>query len=202
MADIADLAQEAELLAKCIGDSDPEAWEQFVRNYSGLIWGAIRRTFASYSFRYSNEDIEDIYGAVFYDLVENDFKKIRQFRGENACSLNTWLTIIAVRKTIDFLRQDKRHLFIKAGEEEGDIWEAIPENSRSVDCLLEEGEIRSVIERAANALPRNDRLIYCLLYEKGCSAAEAAHILGLQPAHIYSRKHRIIEKIKKILEAM
>jgi len=201
MADIAE-AQESELLARCLEGVDAEAWEQFVRVYSGLVWSSIRRTFSSYSFRYSNEDIEDIYGTVFHDLVENDFRKIRQFRGKNACSLSTWLAIVAVRKTIDFLRKDKRHLFIKAGEEEGYIWEAIPENSRRVDDLLEERETRALIEKAARGLARNDRLIYRLLYEKGCSVEEAARILGLQQDHIYSRRHRIIEKIKKMLEAM
>jgi DNA-directed RNA polymerase specialized sigma24 family protein len=60
--------------------------------------------------QYTNEDTEDIYSSVFLSLIENNFKKLRQFRNKNACSLTTWLTIITSRMTIDYMRKDKRYL--------------------------------------------------------------------------------------------
>ncbi len=111
-----------EIIRKCLNDEDGSAWEGFVRDYSRVIWGAIHRTFHACSFAYSPQDTEDVFSCVYLSLIENDFRKLRQFRGENACSLSTWLSVIAVRKSIDYVRKDKSRFFAEPVEGDRDIF--------------------------------------------------------------------------------
>jgi len=185
------------LIQECINGDNKAAWEAFVKKYSKLIWNSIHKTFRRYSFQYTPEDGEDMYSAIFLSLVENDFKKLRQFHQENSCSLSTWLTIISVRRTIDFLRKDKRHLSAEPAGEDQDIWNIIPDFTYKADQLLERKEADENLKKSLSSLSPRDGMIFDLLYNKGVSPEDAAQTLGLSANLIYSRKHRIIEKIKQ-----
>ena len=186
-----------ELIKRCLHNGDREAWEAFVRRYSRLIWNSIHKTFHSYSFQYTEEDIEDIYSTLFLSLVENDFKKMRQFRGENSCAVSTWLTIITVRLTIDYMRKDKRHHVLKSNQEDKAVWESIPDSKYRVDKLIEEKQMDESLKKSMAALSPRDELICDLLYNKGFSPEDTAKMLGLSVSAVYTRKHRIIGKIQK-----
>lgn len=191
--DISDI----ELIRRCINDNDIDAWEEFVRKFSRLVWTSIRKTYYNYSFQHSQEDIEDMYSSLFLSLMENDFKKLRQFKSKNACSVSTWLAIITVRSTIDFLRKDKSHLSVDSGEKDQDLWDIVPDHSQRADRKIETFQNEREFERSVQTLSPKDRMIYDMLYRKGFSAEETAEMLGMTVASIYTRKHRIIEKIKK-----
>jgi RNA polymerase sigma factor (sigma-70 family) len=190
------------LLKKCIDDNDKAAWEVFVRNYSKLIWNSIHKTFLRYSFQYSNEDVEDMYSSIFLSLVENDFNKLRQFRSKDACSISTWLSIISVRMTIDFLRKDKSHLITESSSDDHDIWNLLSDNKYRSDKLLEQKQANEILKESIALLSPKDKMIYDLLYNRGGSPEDTAKTLGLPTSMIYSRKHRIIEKIKKNIGRM
>ncbi|MBI5196388.1 MAG: sigma-70 family RNA polymerase sigma factor [Nitrospirae bacterium] len=202
MNNITDNLQDSELIKKCLSGENVAAWEVFVKSYSKLIWNSIHKTFNQYSFRHSKEDTEDIYGSVFLSLIENDFKKLRQFRGENACTLRTWLTVITVRMTIDYMRRDKGRFLAESTEKNVDVFEFIPDRRYCSEKLLEEKQTSENLRKSVELLPLQDRMIYDLLYNREVSPEEAAKILGLSAADIYSRKHRIIEKIKKNMKEM
>lgn len=197
-----DSLDDNELISRCLSGEDETAWESFVRKYSKLIWSSIHKTFRSCSFAYSDEDTEDIYSSLFLSLIENDFKKLRQFRAENACTLRTWLTVITVRMTIDHMRKDKGSLFAENKGEDRDILETVPDKRYGADGLLEERQMNETLGRAVEDLSPGDKRLYDLLYRRGVSAEEAAGILGLPVANIYSRRHRIIKKIKKNTKEM
>lgn len=190
-----------ELITGCLND-DKSAWELFVRTYSKLIWSAIHRTFSLYSFRYSREDSEDLYSSVFASLIEEDFRKLRQFRNEDACSFATWLRVVTSRMAIDHIRRDKNNLFVEAGEGGADIIDTIPENSPSVVEALEQKQMNGHFEKAIELLSDDDRDIYHHLFTKDTPPEEIAASLGLTVSTVYSKRHRIIKKIKKSMEEM
>lgn len=193
---------ENELLRKCLNEGDGVVWELFVRRYAKLIWGTLRKTFLSYSFRHTEEDLEDIFNAVFVSLLENDFRKLRQFRNENSCSLSTWLTIIASRTAIDHIRQDRSHLFRETADGERDIYETIPASEKSFEHLLVHKQLDERLKAAIAELGAQDRLIIRLILEKGLTPEETAGILGLSAETVYSRKSRLTERLKKSVAAM
>ncbi len=192
-----DVLSESELLRKCLNEGDGVVWELFVRRYAKLIWGTLRKTFLSYSFRHTEEDLEDIFNAVFVSLLDNDFKKLRQFRSENSCSLSTWLTIIASRTAIDHMRQDKSQLFVETKDGERDIYESIPASEKSIEHLFIEKQRDERLNAAITQLGAQDSLIIRLVLEKGLSPEEIAVIMGISAETVYSRKNRLAEKLKK-----
>jgi RNA polymerase sigma factor (sigma-70 family) len=193
-------ARDYEIVERCLSGSDTDAWEEFVRTYADLIWNAIHRTFARYNFTCRQENTEDIFSAVFLSLIENDFRKLRQFRGDNNCSLSTWLSVVAGRRTIDFMRQDKGYLTLEPNNEDGDIWDTIADVGIPADAMLDRKQTSDLLAREVGLLIPRDRLIYHLIFVRGCSAEETAKMLGISADIVYSRKHRIIRRLKKILE--
>lgn len=191
-----------ELIKRCLEAEGKEAWEIFVRRFSKLIWNSIHKTFHTYFFSYHPEDAEDMYGAIFMSLIENDFRKLRQFRNENACTLSTWLSIISTRMTIDFMRKDRSRFFVDSREDDRGIWDSIADHNYRADNIIENKQKEAKLERSLNQLQYKDRLIYDLLFRKGVSPEETARILDITVATVYSRKHRIIEKIKNHIKSM
>jgi RNA polymerase sigma factor (sigma-70 family) len=190
--------RDSEIVERCLSGSDTDAWEEFVRTYADLIWNAIHRTFACYNFTYHREDAEDLFSSIFLSLIEDDFRKLRQFRGDNNCSLSTWLSVVAGRRTIDFMRQDKGYLTLEPKSEDSDIWETIADVGIPADTMLDGKQFRDLLAREVGLLVPRDRLIYHLIFARGCSAEETAKMLGISSDLVYSRKHRIIQRLKKI----
>lgn len=199
---MSDILSESELLRKCLNDRDGVVWELFVRRYAKLIWGAVRKTFLSYSFRHAEEDLEDTFNAVFLSLLDNDFRKLRQFRGENSCSLSTWLTIIASRTAIDHIRQDESHLFIETEDDCSDIYALLSVPQKSSESLMVDKQKDELLQATISQLGVQDRLIMRLVLEKGLSPEETAGIMGISAETVYSRKNRIVEKLKKSFALM
>ncbi len=191
-----------ELLARCISNEDPGAWELFVRTYSNLIWNSLHRTFHSYSFHYSPEDIEDVYSAVFLSLVEHDFKKLRQFEGRNACTLSTWLAVVAVRKAIDHMREQKKHFYTISLEDEGRSLDSVADKRHNAEALLMEQQTSAVFAKMIAAMTPKEKQLYDLLTQDCPSPEETARALKISVASFYTRKHRLIEKMKKMLQGL
>ena len=67
------------LLAKKSG-----AWNDFVDRYLSLIYHAIHHTAHLRSARLTPEDVEDIAAEVLIQLVNNDYKALKEFKGSAA----------------------------------------------------------------------------------------------------------------------
>jgi RNA polymerase sigma factor (sigma-70 family) len=197
LSDIVD--HDAAIIARCVSGSDESAWAYFVSRYSRLIWGAIHKTFKASSYAYTLEDAEDLYGAFFLSLVENDFQKLRQFQSRNACSLSTWLTVVTVRMTIDHMRRQSARPRAAADPAAALLAEVIADGARNAEQLLMDAQQSASIARSLAGLSGLDREIYDLLYVKGVSPVDAARAMGITTAAIYTRKHRLIERLKQSL---
>ena len=190
---------DAELIAGCLTDKDSAAWEIFVRKYSKLIWSCIHRTFRGYSFWYAAEDLEDVYSAVFLSLVDNDFKKLRQFQNRNSCRLSTWLAVVAVRHGIDYMRRQQRNR-MKSLDEDPVFLESLADNRANTEIRLIEQQQHDSLEKTIAALPLQDKTLFDLLFTQNLPPESAARQLGISAASFYTRKHRLIEKIKNIMD--
>lgn len=91
--------KEVKLLERCI-KQDKNAWDVFVEKYSRIISHSIVHTLRIYSFPIENQIVEDLFNTVFLSLLEDNCRKLRQFKWK--CKLSSWLHLIAVRATIDF----------------------------------------------------------------------------------------------------
>src|SRR5512146_3017534 len=98
--------KEKSLLAGCIR-ADKASWDTFVLQYSALVYYTIRKTIGLHHAKLNDEFIEDLYLEFFVSILREDFKKLRQFKGDRGCTLASWLRLVAARLTIDFLRKQE-----------------------------------------------------------------------------------------------
>jgi len=164
---MADDRGDSALLERCISGNDEPAWDQFVRRYSRLIWSSIHKTFRASAFSYQPEDVEDIYSTLFLSLVEDDFRKLRLFRSRNACSLSTWLAVVTVHATIDFMRRQRTRPHAASLNDDPAFAETIADSIPSVEQLLMQAQKNESVTRSVSALSGQDREVYELLFVQG-----------------------------------
>ncbi len=109
-----------------------------------------------YRFVHTKEDAEDLTQEVFLEV----YRSLDKFHGD--AKLSTWIYRIAVTKSIDFLRKQKRKKhFTEAKRVFGLENEPLPdlpadEKSRP-DEILQELERQKILRKAVDSLPENQR---------------------------------------------
>jgi RNA polymerase sigma-70 factor (ECF subfamily) len=82
------------LLKRCVSE-DPGAWRNFVDRFIGLFVHVINHAAHARSVTSKPQDVDDLCAEVFLALVADDYKILRNFRGNS--SLATYLTVVSRR---------------------------------------------------------------------------------------------------------
>ena len=192
-------ASELELLKKCIEGGKKE-WDIFVKNYSNLIYDTIIKTLKGKGHKYSQDETDDLFSEVFLSLLENNYKKLKQFQGKNGCSPSTFIRVIAMRATLDYLRKDKKELLSLDEENEEGIkaLDFIKDTRESVYEKLETEESEKMMCEIIDELSPHDQLFVKLYYVKDLPPEEVASVLGISMNAFYSKNSRVSGKMEKI----
>ena len=192
--------EERRLLSKCL-DGDREASELFVRRFSGLIYHSVRHILLAKGIPFSSEDIEDLHNTIFLNLFENKGRKLGQFKGENGCSLASWLRVVAVRTVLNHLR--RKGFDAPAWVRQKVTLEQLTHKERedlSPLALMEQKERKRVISEAMGHLAPRDHLCVRLLFEQGLPIDEVAEALGISVQNAYTVKHRALQRLRVLLK--
>jgi len=187
---------EKKLLERCLAQ-DKKAWDIFVERYNRLISHAILHTLEKYSFSPANQVIPDLFHTVFLSIIEDNCRKLRQFQWK--CSLSSWLHIIAVRVTVDYLRKQSEHLSLN-GETtaERSLKEGIANGNPLPDRIIELKDEKRLFQQIKEGLSSKERLFVELCYSREFPPAKIAAILNTTENNVYQIKSRVREKMKKI----
>ena len=192
-----DNLSEKELLKECVQENK-EAWNTFVERYSNLIYHTINKTLKTYHADHLYQDSSDIHNNVFLSLMENNYRKLRQYKGRNGCTVSSWLMVVTSNFTLNFIKKQKQHIPIEDNNADNINVIKNISISQQPDEELSEKEYREVFKELINDLNANDMLFLKLYYEKELSPEEIAEILNLTVSTVYSKKNRIREKLQKI----
>lgn len=148
-----------DLLQRCLA-KQPGSWNDFVDRFLSLIYHVVQYTAHLRSARLNPEDVEDIAAEVLLQIVADDYKVLRQFKGN--ASLATYLTVIARRICVHELN---RRQTVKAAIRSGEAAAAEPADEspaaqKSVESLEE-------VERLLRKLKGTDREVVRLFYLEG-----------------------------------
>jgi RNA polymerase sigma factor (sigma-70 family) len=171
------LANEA--LPDALLHGDPEAWEEFVRRYGGLIVAAVRGL--------APGEIDDLMQDVFLRLCKDDFRLLRSYDPARA-SLSTWLTIVARSTARDALRRRRA---------EAVPIESVPEARLAIEPV--EPAIRLKLPEAL--LSPRQREILAMLYDREMDVAEIARALGIDAQTVRSTHHKAMIKLRAYFKA-
>ena len=136
-----------DLLQRCLR-KQPGSWNDFVDRFSSLIYHVIHYTAHLRSARLTPEDVEDIAAEVMLEVVKDDYKALKSFRGN--ASLATYLTVIARRTCIHELI---RRQAVKDAISRGEV------RPSQAGMNLEEEEESEAVQKSMDSLEDVDRLL-------------------------------------------
>ncbi|MBM4261565.1 MAG: sigma-70 family RNA polymerase sigma factor [Deltaproteobacteria bacterium] len=183
--------QEKSLIAGCLR-GDKAAWDTFVQQYSNLFYHTIRKTLTTHHVERQDDLIEELFQDIFVALSADGYRKLKQFRGDNGCTLASWLRTVAARLTIDSLRKPKERLV--------EIPDNLPADRPNIDDTLAQRQQEQRLSEAIQELSDRDKLLVDLHYRKGLDPREIAAILHTSEAAVYTQKSRLIGRLRDILE--
>ncbi|ETR66970.1 MAG: RNA polymerase sigma-70 factor, ECF subfamily, partial [Candidatus Magnetoglobus multicellularis str. Araruama] len=97
--------EDRQLIKKCLS-GDVKALEKFVRIYSPLIYQHIQQTYLAKNVAFEEDDLREHHNTIFVLLLENKCRKLKQFKGQNGCSLASWIRLITCHTVLNKLRED------------------------------------------------------------------------------------------------
>ncbi|WP_217924602.1 RNA polymerase sigma factor [Miltoncostaea oceani] len=156
-------------------DGDAEARGALFTRHWRMVW---RRA-------YTVTGRQDLADDVTQDTFERAFRHLATFDRERA-SFGAWIARIAVNRSIDLLRAERRTLPIDAALEVG-AWDAEPGGDRALQAAL----ARVDVDR---------RSVLVLRYWLDLSGAEIAETLGVPIGTVNSRMSRGLSELRALLE--
>lgn len=160
-----------DLLQRCLA-KQPGAWNDFVDRFLAMIYHVVQYTAHLRSARLDPADVEDIAAEILLQIVAEDYKVLRQFRGN--ANLATYLTVIARRISVHELnRRQTRDTGRKADGKHSA--EAIEDNiaaQKGVESLEE-------VEKLLRKLSGQEREVVRLFYLEGRTYEEISSELEL-----------------------
>lgn len=185
------LAADGELVRRCLAGAR-SAWEDFARAYEGVVVRTVRHTLIRLCRRAPVEDVENVVQDIFSNLLEDSGRRLRMYSGR--CSLKGWLRAVAMRRTVNYVRDerlrrgrplDEHQIFApEAGRSEAD--EAMAERMRRLDASL-------------NRLSIRDRLVLRLYYLDGIPLKSIAVLLGVSRNTIWPMVTRARQRLQRRL---
>ncbi len=182
--------KEKNLLGACL-IGKKSSWDTFVLQYAGLVYHTIKKTFSYYHTESRSDVVEDLFQDFFLSLIRDNFKKLRQFKGDRGCSLASWLRVIASRQTIDFLRRQEASTARAVGNSPYDLHD--PTGS------LIDQEKNKLVSQVLETLPPRDRLFIQLYFQHSLTPKEVASVLRVSVSAVYTQKSRLLDKLRETL---
>ena len=144
-----------------------------------------------YSFSNSTDDAEDIAQEVFLEV----YRSIHLFKSQ--AELDTWIYRIAVNKSLDFLRKQKRKKRIADLKQ---LFQLKNTPQSTPDRHLEQKERKEILKNQIRLLPENQRIALVLSQYDKMSNKQIAEIMRTTESAVESLLHRAREKLKKNLQ--
>lgn len=188
---IESLMNDEELIQKIV-ERDHLAFKSLVDRYQHLVINTC------YNLIGNRQDAEDVAQEVFLQV----YKSAQKFRGE--AKISTWLYRIAVNRSLNFIRDNKRFGWLKnlssllEGERQR-VGEMPAPNSDQPDLALQKKEQNVVVQREIASLPGKQRAAFVLHAYERLPYQEIAEVLQLSLSSVESLIHRAKLNLQKKL---
>ncbi len=182
---------EAEIIQK-LKARDENAFRQLVDNYQQLVVNTC------FGMVHNTADAEDIAQDVFIEV----FRSVDKFRADS--KISTWLYRIAVNRSLNFIRDNKRRKWFQSVEDaltsgkNGILGAALP-RQENPDSVLENDQRAALLHKAINSLPENQKVAFTLSKYEDLSYREIAGVMELSVSSVESLIHRAKKNLQKKL---
>jgi RNA polymerase sigma-70 factor (ECF subfamily) len=154
------------------------AFEEVVRSYRERLYWQIRRMVLSH------EDANDLLQNTFIKAWTN----LDYFRGE--AKLSTWLYRIALNECLNFLSRQQNLNSLQLDDPEGNL-----ANQVEGDPYFDGEETQLQLQRAVEALPEKQQLVFRMKYFQEMKYEEMSEILGNSVGALKASYFHAVKKI-------
>jgi RNA polymerase sigma-70 factor, ECF subfamily len=170
-------------------EGEPALFEILMRRYNQRLFRVTR------SIIKDDLEAED----VIQDAYVRAFEHLKQFEGR--ARFSTWLTKIAIYEAYARLRRidSERLKSISVMEDQG---VEVTSRERSPEQQTYDGELKTVLEKAVDALSDDYRSVFMLREVEGLSTAETAECLDISEENVKVRLHRARTVLQRELYAL
>lgn len=183
-----------ELVNDIINHKSQKAFEELVNQYQPLVV----KTCLGFVTNYA--DAEDLTQEVFIEV----YQSINGFRNESKVS--TWIYRIAVNKSLNFVRKQKRDKMFRSIEnffttkgDKSEPYEIVDHTSGGADREIERSENKQLLKNAINKLPDNQRIAFILSKYQDLSYKEISEVMDVSLSSVESLLFRAKSNLQKYL---
>ena len=170
-------------LVRVAKSGDLDAFEALTNRYEQRVYGLAMRMLRQ------EQDAEDVTQQTFLSVLEN----LEGFRGE--ASFSTWVLRIASHAALKIIRKRKglNTVSLEEATESSDDSSSIPHPEfiadwrQSPEHLVEQNEVRRLLDEALARLDEKHRLVFLLRDVEGLSVRETAEALDLSEGNVKVR---------------
>jgi RNA polymerase sigma-70 factor, ECF subfamily len=181
-------------LLEAVLGKDQVAWVELIRRYRALVFRCITKVAAKYDAVLSNEDVNEIFGDMCFNLLRDDMHKLRAYDPARGAKLGSWLGLLAINTAYDYLRQTSRRPMLdrldNAPERPGD-------GPNALDELMEK-ERWGYLNHLLAEFSERDRRFVELYYGHGLLPEEVAAAMGISVKTVYSKKNKLRTKLQAL----
>jgi RNA polymerase sigma-70 factor (ECF subfamily) len=178
-------------LLACVLDKDQIAWRELIRRFRGLVFRCITKVASRYDAVLSNEDINEIFGDMCFNLLRDDMRKLRAYDASRGAKLGSWLGLLAINTAYDYLRQTSRRPLLDRLDGSADRAGDAPS---ALDEILEK-ERWDYLKSLLADFSERDRRFVELYYGAGLLPEQVAAAMGISVKTVYSKKNKLRSKL-------
>lgn len=178
------------LLLEAVCTGSHRAWTTFLDRFSGLIRACVARTLVRSSVPAEPHHVDDAVSDVLTSMISNDYRRLRQYRRDRGCAPSSWIGVIAVSSTLDYVRKERRHRHASVAVAEADL-----PLVDGPDHDYEEREKWALLESALRRCTPRDQEFARLYFSEGLSFATVAKRSGVSVATAYSRRVKLERRL-------
>jgi RNA polymerase sigma factor (sigma-70 family) len=186
-----------EFVASCIRN-EAAAWDEFLQKYSNLIYNYIHSV-----LKIKGKDIPqgahaDLYQEIILSLIKDDYKKLKSFKGKNGCSLASWLRIVTINFSIDYLRRLKPIVSLDEElKEDMTLKDVLSDGAHlKLETELVNKEKQKELAECIEELSLEDKYFLEFHIHKCVPLRKLKTILDVSKAALDMRKRRVVQRLK------
>jgi RNA polymerase sigma-70 factor (ECF subfamily) len=197
----------ADLVRKCAGSKDADAWRELVQRFHPVIAAAVLRTARRWC-EPRPQLLDDLIQDTYFKLCNGNCRLLRSFRPEHSNSIYGFLQVVAANVVHDHFKAERAGKR-GAGQKTESISERVQSDPAartkapgSLDSMERQLRLRQVDEVLARVAAGPDRkrncMIFFLYYREGLTASEIAALpsLGLTTKGVESILARMTQMIR------
>ncbi|MFT5885045.1 MAG: RNA polymerase sigma factor (sigma-70 family) [Arcticibacterium sp.] len=176
-----------EALIEAVLEGNQEAYGRFVKQYERLVFYVVQKLVDR------EEDVEDLAQDIFMKV----FKHLKNFKRES--KLSTWISQIAYRESLNYLKKQKRFTESKVEEHE---FLQLADTAKTPEELSTSSDIGVLVKHAVSLLPEHYRQVLVLYHMEEFSYPEIGEITGMPEGTVKNYIFRARKLLKEQLDPL